>query len=218
MVAINKIISANVSIDNVSCAAKNGTKEYNISEIDFERLKNEFKKSDLKNIILRDIEKVIENKLKNMIKGNPTRIDYYEHYQKIIKAYNAEQNRATIEKIFDELMELAKEMTQEEARYAREGFKNDEELALYDMLFKESLSKTEIKKLKRASVAILETIKLRMDTFDHCLDKDETNAQLQTIIRDTLFNYLPTSYNESNIDNYQRKVYKYVCKRYLKAA
>ena len=38
-----------------------------------------------------------------------------------------------------ELMNLANSMTQEEKRYTREGFSSDEELAVYDMLFRDDL-------------------------------------------------------------------------------
>ena len=45
-----------------------------------------------------------------------------------------------------DLMNLANSMNQEEKRYVREGFKSDEELSLYDMLFNENLSKEDINK------------------------------------------------------------------------
>ena len=70
-------------------------------------------------------------------------------YQQIIIEYNNEQNRATIEKTFMELMNLANSLDKEEQRYVREGFDSDEELSLYDMLFRDDLSKADIKKIKR---------------------------------------------------------------------
>ena len=42
-----------------------------------------------------------------MLFTNPDRINYYERYQAIIEAYNSEQDRATIEKTFMDLMDLA---------------------------------------------------------------------------------------------------------------
>ena len=39
-------------------------------------------------------------------------------------------------------------MNEEEQRYVREGFASDEELSFYDMLFRDDLSKNDIKKLK----------------------------------------------------------------------
>ena len=41
-----------------------------------------------------------------------------------------------------ELMALASSLEQEEQRYIREGFESDEELSLYDLLFKNDLSKS----------------------------------------------------------------------------
>ena len=67
---------------------------------------------------------------------NPTRIDYYERYQTIISNYNAEQNRAAIEKSFTDLLALANELDIETERYIREGFDNEEQLALFDLLKK----------------------------------------------------------------------------------
>lgn len=75
-----------------------------------------------------------------MLKENPSRVDYYERYQKIIEEYNQEQDRANIEKTFMDLMDLANSMNEEEQRYVREGFSSDEELSLYDLLFNENLS------------------------------------------------------------------------------
>ena len=42
-------------------------------------------------------------------------------------------------------------MNQEEQRYAREGLNSDEELSFYDILFREDLSKNDIKKLKEVA-------------------------------------------------------------------
>ena len=41
-------------------------------------------------------------------------------------------------------------MNQEEQRYVREGFSSDEELSFYDMLFRDDLSKNDIKKTERS--------------------------------------------------------------------
>ena len=84
--------------------------------------------------------------------NNPDRIIYHERYQQIIEDYNSQQDRATIEKTFDELMQIVKDMDQEERRYVREGFSSDEELSLYDMLFSENLSKQDIRKIKAVAL------------------------------------------------------------------
>ena len=73
---------------------------------------------------------MIQERLDALLFSNPQRINYYERYQAIIEEYNSEQDRATIEKTFMDLIDLAKSMDQEEQRYVREGFSSDEELSM----------------------------------------------------------------------------------------
>ena len=148
MIEINEIISEYVKIDHPEGSGIVESRKFDISAIDFDLLRREFAKVKNKNLVLRDLEEVIQQKLAALLFSNPDRIDYYERYQQIIQDYNAEQDRATIEKTFMELMALANQMNEEEQRYVREGFDSDEELSLYDMLFREDLNKTEIRKVK----------------------------------------------------------------------
>ncbi len=120
----------------------------------------------------------------------------------------------TIEKTFMDLMNLANSMNQEEQRYAREGFNNDEELSLYDMLFREDLSKNDIKKLKEIAATLLQKIKVKISELDHWTDKQETKAAVDNLIRDTLWAELPECYDEMSISTYRQKIYEYVYTRY----
>lgn len=126
----------------------------------------------------------------------------------IIEAYNAEQNRTTIEKTFMELMDLVKEMSDEEQRYVREGFSSDEELFIYDQLFSDSLSKSDIDKIKKLSVELLAKIKERIAQMDHWTDKDETRATVQNLIRDELYMNIPDSMVDQ-LDHYC-EIYEHV--------
>lgn len=71
-----------------------------------------------------------------MLRNNPNLINFYEEYQRIIQEYNAEQNRSSIKKTFMALIDLSNSLDQEEKRFVREGFTNDEQLTIYDLLFK----------------------------------------------------------------------------------
>lgn len=153
-----------------------------------------------------------------MLFANPERINYYERYQQIIDDYNSEQDRATIEKTFMDLMDLANSMNQEEQRYVREGFASDEELSLYDMLFREDLSKNDIKKLKEVAASLLQKIKSKISELDHWTDKQETKAAVDNLIRDTLWAQLPECYDEVSISVYRQQIYEYVYTRYKEAA
>ena len=214
MIEINEIISEYVEIEHPPTMVREQSRRFDISAIDFDILRKEFSKVKKKNLVLNDLEEVIQHKLDSMLFTNPDRINYYERYQQIIDDYNSEKDRATIEKTFMELMDLANKMSQEEQRYVREGFTSDEELSLYDMLFRDDLSKTDIKKLKEVAASLLQKIKMKIAEFDHWTDKQETKAAIDNLIRDTLWAELPECYDEVSISMYRQQIYEYVYTRY----
>lgn len=217
MVQINAIISSYVEIQYTPMIREE-PRRFDISAIDFDLLRREFAKVKKKNLVLKDLEDLIRMKLDKMLFTNPERINYYERYQKIIDDYNSEQDRATIEKTFMDLMDLANSMNQEEQRYVREGFASDEELSLYDMLFREDLSKNDIKRLKEVAATLLQKIKTKISELDHWTDKQETKAAVDNLIRDTLWAQLPECYDEVSISVYRQQIYEYVYTRYKEAA
>ena len=218
MVQMNAIISSYIEIQHTSMTIREEPRRFDISAIDFDLLRREFAKVKKKNLALKDLEELIRMKLDKMLFANPERINYYERYQQIIDDYNSEQDRATIEKTFMDLMDLANSMNQEEQRYVREGFASDEELSLYDMLFREDLSKNDIKKLKEVAVTLLQKIKAKISELDHWTDKQETKAAVDNLIRDTLWAHLPECYDEVSISVYRQRIYEYVYTRYKEAA
>ena len=217
MVEINGIINEYVQIQPQD-EAVTPSRQFDISKIDFDLLRREFARIHNKNLAMRDLEEVIRQKIDRLLFLNPNRINYYERYQQIITDYNGEQDRATIEKTFMDLMDLANSMNREEQRYVREGFDSDEELSLYDMLFKDSLSKAEIQQIKEVAVDLLQKVKAKIAELDHWTDKQETKAEVDNLIRDTLWAELPESYDEISISGYRQRIYEYVYTRYQGAA
>ena len=163
--------------------------------------------------LLRDLQQLIEGRLAEMMARNPTRIDYYERYQTIISNYNAEQNRAAIEKSFTDLLALANELDIETERYIREGFDNEEQLALFDLLKKDTLSKEEIRMLKASAKELLSTIRKAIANMNNWREKETTRAEMAKIIRDTLWHSLPTSYTDADMTNCRQKIYTFVVER-----
>lgn len=217
MVEINRIISEYVQLEQAA-EGITPSRQFDISKIDFDLLRREFSQAKKKNLILKDLQDLVCERLDRMLINNPNRIQYHERYQAIIEDYNSQQDRANIEKTFDELMKLVQSMDQEEQRYVREGFSSDEELSLYDMLFSEKLSKTDIQKLKQVAVELLQKVKARIAELDHWTDKQETKADIDNLIRDTLWNGLPECYDELSISNCRQRIYEYVYTRYKDVA
>ena len=206
MVEINGIINEYIQVE----PAEQGvvpSRQFDISGIDFDLLRREFARAKRKSLVIRDLEQVIQERIAALLFNNPNRVNYYEQYQKIIEAYNSEQDRSSIEKTFMDLMALAQSMTQEQQRYVREGFHSDEELSVYDI-------KADIKKIKEVSVSLLARVKEKIAQLDHWTDKQETQAMIQVLIRDTLYCELPECYDDPSIAHYRDQIYAYVYKRY----
>lgn len=213
MIEINNIINQYVTVSANPNITENN-RQFDISKINFELLSREFAKAKHKNLVMKDLEEVILLKLNQMVFGNPNRINYYDRYQQIITDYNSEQDRTKIEKTFMDLMNLANSLDEEEQRYVREGFNSDEELSMYDMLFKDNLSPNDIKKIKEVAVDLLHKVKSKISELDHWTDKQETKAAVDNLIRDTLWAELPESYDEVSISVYRQKIYEYLYTRY----
>ena len=213
-VAINDIINEHIETVATIAADDGPSRRFDISGINFELLRREFAKSREKNLIMKDLQDVLQERLAQMMAANPSRINFYEKYQQIIHEYNSEQDHVSIEKTFDDLMKLSNQLSEEERRYVREGFENDEQLSMFDVLMKDDLTKEDIKKLKKVAVELLNKIKQQLETMDHPFDKQETKASLIITIRDLLWAELPQSYSDESINYYRDKVYNYVSQRY----
>jgi type I restriction enzyme R subunit len=213
-VAINDIVNEHIETVATIAADDGPNRRFDISGINFELLRREFAKSREKNLIMKDLQDVLQERLAQMMAANPSRINFYEKYQQIIHDYNSEQDRVSIEKTFEDLMKLSNQLSEEERRYVREGFENDEQLSMFDVLMKDDLTKEDIKKLKKVAVELLNKIKQQLETMDHPFDKQETKASLIITIRDLLWAELPQSYSDESINYYRDKVYNYVSQRY----
>lgn len=217
MVEINHIINENVEIEHQEGDGLVESRRFDISQIDFDLLAAEFEKVKRKNLMIKDLNDLVQERLSKMMSVNPSRVDYYVRYMGIIETYNAEQDRSTIEKTFMELMDLAKSMSEEEQRYAREGFSSDEELSIYDLLFSDNLSKADIDKIKKMSKDLLQKIKERIAGMDHWTDKQETRAAVDILIRNVLYEEIPDSMFD-RLEAYRKAIYEHIYTHYKQAA
>ncbi|MDE6553048.1 MAG: type I restriction endonuclease subunit R [Muribaculaceae bacterium] len=211
-VAIHNIISDEVGTK--PDGNLKGSRQFDISKIDFDLLRKEFSKMKHQNLVLKDIDELIKQRIDAMLRNNPNRINFYEEYQRIIQEYNAEQDRASIEKTFMALIDLSKSLDQEEKRFVLEGFTDDEQLTIYDLLFKEDISKSDIDKLKKVSVDLLVMVKNRIASLHNWREKATTTAIIGQLIHDTLYQDLPESYDINEIEPYSKKLYEYIYERY----
>jgi type I restriction enzyme R subunit len=131
---------------------------YDVSRIDFDRLRQEFESSTQRRTIVQSLRHVVEQRLKRLLAQNPLRTDFQRHYEGIVADYNREKDRVTIERTFEDLLKLARELDEESARAVREGL-DEESLAIFDLLKKETLAPGEIESIKQVARSLLETLK-----------------------------------------------------------
>ena len=190
---------------------------YDISKINFERLKKEFERSKKKNTTVQTLKNLVEKRLQRLLEQNPLRTDFQEHYEKIVAEYNHEKDRATIEKTFEELLQFYEDLDDEEKRSVREGL-DEESLAIFDLLMKNDLSKSDIKRIKRVAVSLLKTLKAEKLKIDHWRDKESTRDAVRGAIYDFLYSDqtgLPIElYSERDVNIKTDDVYRHIFRAY----
>lgn len=192
------------------------SQEYDISKIDFERLKEEFAKSPRKNSTVQALKDVIEKQLDVMLRRNPRRISLYERYQQIINEYNEEKDRLTIEMTFEELMKLTSILDEEEKRAMRENL-DEETLALFDLLLKESLSTPDRNRLKKVAVELLDKLKAERLNIQNWYNSEANKANVHTFIYDFLYaeqTGLPSTYSKTEIKEKSDLIFSHVYQQY----
>lgn len=171
-------------------------KQIDLSKLDIDKLKEEYKQAPYKNIEIADLRTFIQEKLQMMIERNVTRRSFADKLQEIIDRYNS--GNSINENYFDDLMAFVEKMKEEEIRAAREGL-TEEELELFDLLKKEKLTKEEEQKVKLAAKKLLHRLKEeRPKVLINDWHKDlQTKLQVQVAIKKILDAHLPETYDRA---------------------
>ena len=190
---------------------------YNISKINFDRLKREFERSPRKNTTVQNLRHAIEQRLQRLLQQNPLRTDFQQHYEEIVAEYNREKDQVTIEQTFEALLELVHELDEEDSRAVREGL-DEESLAIFDLLKKQNLSASDIKRIKAVAVGLLQELKAEKLQVDQWRDKEATRDAVRVTIRDFLWSDktgLPVaSYTNDDVNTIFEEVFRHVYRVY----
>lgn len=190
------------SIEIQTDPAADGDRLYDISKIDFEKLKREFERSPKKNTTVQSLKDALQRKLELMLRQNPMRTDFQRHYEELVAEYNSEKDAVNIERVFEALLVLAGELDEEQRRAVREGL-TEETQALFDLLMKPDLEKADIKRLKQVAVGLYETLQAQIEAMQDFAAKQATRDQIRVTIRNYLWDEnkgLPVSYGEPEIE------------------
>jgi len=205
------------SVDVSSGKSKEPNKPYDISKIDFNRLRAEFDNAKTKNTTVQSLKSVIEKKLQRLIQKNPLRTNFQEHYEKIVEEYNKEKDRQNIEATFEALLKFVQELDGEESRAMREGM-DEETLAVYDLLLKPELTPKEIQRIKKVAHDLLEVLKEKLKNLYSWQDKEPTRDEVKVLIKNFLWDEktgLPIEhYTQSDVAKTAEAVFYHVYRAY----
>jgi len=190
---------------------------YDISKIDFDKLKREFERNPGKNIMVQNLRHAVEQRLQRLLNQNPLRTNFQQHYEEIVTEYNNEKDQVTIEQTFEALLKLVQELDEEDSRAVREGL-DEESLAIFDLLKKQNLNASDIKRIKAVAVSLLQELKVEKLRIDHWCDKEATRDAVRVTIRDFLWSDktgLPVeSYTEDDVKTISNEVFRHVYRVY----
>lgn len=194
-------------------------KPYDISKIDFDRLRQEFERSPAKRTTVQNLKQVVEERLARLIARNPLRTDFQARFEQIVSEYNNEKDRITIEKTFEALMHFVANLDEEQSRAMREGL-DEETLALYDLLRKPDLTKSEIVRIKKVAVGLLATLKECFTAIHDWREREASRDKVRVAISNFLWSDetgLPLgSYTEDDVQTKADEVFRHVYRAYPK--
>ncbi len=168
------------------------SRQFDISQLDMDKLRQEFAgKVKRKASALEDIKQVVAAKLARMVQTNPQRMDYYKKYSEIIADYNREKDRVTIEETFARVLDLARSLDDEERRAVEEDL-SQEELAFFDILMKDEISRADRERVKLVSRRLFESLRKTLQPLERWIEKEQTRAEVEVLILDRLTEDLPS--------------------------
>jgi len=182
-----------------------------LSRIDFEALKERFEQGRKRTEVER-LRAAINSKLKQMVRLNRNRMDYYEQFQRMIDEYNS--GAASVEAIYAELLKFAQSLNQEEKRGIAEHL-SEEELAIFDLLARPAikLTKKEQQQVKKVAREVLDTLKAERLVLDW-RKKQAARAAVRQCI-EVMLDRLPQAYDKHLYDQKVDAVYQHIYDSYF---
>ena len=212
---LQSIVSKSVIVRDDKVADKEEV-YVDLSSLDFEKLKLAFAKTPRKNTLTYNLQQAIEKKLEQMLKENPLRLEFYDRYKEIIKEYNEGKSQASVEKAFNNLSSLVQDLSFEEARVVRENLRDQEVLAIYDLLREgKTLDKKETKQVKKVATETLDKLKEEVLKVERYRESREATAKAKSIIYDNLLWLPQETYTDEEVSLKSIGVYQHIFTNYF---
>lgn len=185
-----------------------------LSALDANALRKFFEGIENKNLQAECLRAELEQKIVDMVKRNKNRARFMDRLNVILQEYNSGAH--DIDQLFDDLVDLAKSLNEEEQRAIKENL-SEEELAIFDLLLKENLNPDEVEKVREVARSLLSKLKVEKLVIDW-REWESTRAGVKTTIFDVLYKDLPEpSYVEQDCEMKGLEVYNFVYEHYKDA-
>jgi type I restriction enzyme R subunit len=164
-----------------------------LSRVDFGALAARFKESKQKNTDLEVLKAAIRAQIEKLIRLNKSRADFAAKFEELIESYNL--GSRNIEELFEELVRLSRNLSEEQQRHVREQM-SEEELAIFDILTRPApeLSADERSEVKKVAKDLLERLKTILVL--NWRQKAAARATLKLTIENVLDSGLPRAYEK----------------------
>ena len=187
--------------------------EIDLSGIDFDALQQKFQAKPYKHLAITDMVDFLRSQVQKLLNRNVNRVDLAQKLNDIIANYN--NVSSDVEAFFKALKEYAEQLRDEEKRAAAEGL-SDEELEIFDMLFKDELSPTDKSTVKAAAQHLLQKLQeadvqktvLTVDWYKDVM----LQGRVKKLVGDILNKDLPISYDKVLFAEKRDAVFKHVYK------
>jgi type I restriction enzyme R subunit len=182
-----------------------------LSKINFEALSQTFKQSKHKNTDLEMLKAAVKAQLEQLVQLNKTRANFAEKFEALIEAYNA--GSATIESLYNELLNLSNSLNDEQQRHVRENM-TEEELVIFDILTRPApeLTPEERDEVKKVARELLTRMKTLLGL--NWRQKVAARSQLKLAIEDALDTGLPRAYTPEIFTQKCSAVFEHVYESY----
>ena len=136
-----------------------------------------------------------------------------ERYQEILKKMNNDLSDVTIQTIFDELLKVYSDLSEEEVRFVKESLGSEYELALFDKLDNPKLSKDVCDVLICFAKDWLSKIQQKISELRDWTEQESSKETIRMIIFNEIYitNLLPANefpYEER--EQYVDEIFQYV--------
>jgi type I restriction enzyme, R subunit len=215
MMELQQVVDDNITIEGQAAHEPKNEIFVDLSNLDFDKLKAAFAKKKRKNTLTYNLQQAVLKKLEQMIKENPLRLEFYERYQEIIEDYNNGKDQTSMTEAFNQLTDLIEDMTDEEQRYIKEELKDNETLAIFDLLIQgKQLAKKEREEVKKVAKETLDILKAEKLKIERWRESRQVTAQVKSTIYERLL-YLPQErYTDEEVSQRTLDVYQHIFTNY----